>query len=655
MLPSFSFSNSFAISFEALQNEAYTGEAIHFKVSINDYKEENKEQWYYYILELGDGSNKTGFANTNPFYISCAYSKEGIYYPKISVKNGNEWMHKSLSEPIKIEKGNIAPIAKIKYYGNNKVGEKIKFDASESYDEDGSIINYTWKFGDGSIAYDKIVEHSYNKPGCYTVILTVIDDKGSKNFDAIRIEILGINDDPSQEDTSGGFVKIYSGKSYAQSFIPSPNKQGMVGLYIYVSKKTLSSDETNENNGLDNNQNKISSSSINPNSNKILDRLHSLGRFSIRDFISFILNNFVNINKRQQDSTNGGSTRFSLLSDLRISIMDDLNGKIIATKYIKADEVERSGGWLYVDFSSSNVLFDLKTLGKKQYYIVLSTSGGNEFIYYKWYYSNGDVYSNGSAYEKISEWQSLGYDFAFKVVGARTGNEPDGIVDKWAIVIGVPDYEGKCGTTPAYYVEVDAKEIADLLEASGWNVVRLIEHDATYQRLIKEIRNIEGKEDFDDIFLFFFGGHGEKGDVGLDDCYGFSGENINYYLKNFASSKQVFIFDSCLSGAFITYAPNSIAKEGRIVLTSSQEDEFSYGALDLKHGIFSYYIIEALSGKGDGTPIPPDFKGAKDGYVSAEEAFYYAKPKVEARNLPGYEQHPQIYDGIEGEVWLTKV
>ncbi|MEM2583659.1 MAG: hypothetical protein QW519_04815 [Candidatus Thermoplasmatota archaeon] len=86
LLPSFSFSNSFAISFEAIQNEAYTGEAIHFKVSINDYKEENKEQWYYYIFELGDGSKKTGFANTNPFYISCAYSKEGIYYPKFLLK-----------------------------------------------------------------------------------------------------------------------------------------------------------------------------------------------------------------------------------------------------------------------------------------------------------------------------------------------------------------------------------------------------------------------------------------------------------------------------------------------------------------------------------------------------------------------------------------
>ncbi|MCD6473765.1 MAG: PKD domain-containing protein, partial [Thermoplasmata archaeon] len=49
---------------------------------------------------------------------------------------------------------------------------------SMSYDSDGSIVNYTWDFGDGSIAYGCIVNHSYSNDGIYNVTLIVKDDDG---------------------------------------------------------------------------------------------------------------------------------------------------------------------------------------------------------------------------------------------------------------------------------------------------------------------------------------------------------------------------------------------------------------------------------------------------------------------------------------------
>ncbi|MEM2935486.1 MAG: caspase family protein, partial [Candidatus Thermoplasmatota archaeon] len=153
----------------------------------------------------------------------------------------------------------------------------------------------------------------------------------------------------------------------------------------------------------------------------------------------------------------------------------------------------------------------------------------------------------------------------------------------------------------------------------------------------------------DDVFLYFFASHGASL---LIDCHQFGPLEIQVYMDAFASSKQVFIFNGCNSGKFIT-CKYTIAREGRIILASCKEDEESYCNSVIKHGAFSYYLIEALSGKGDGTPIPPDFKGVKDGYVSAEEAFYYAEPRTIKEHY--YHQHPQIYDGIEGEVWLTKV
>ncbi|MBC7081090.1 MAG: PKD domain-containing protein [Thermoplasmatales archaeon] len=667
LAPSLSFSESWSISFEALQENGYTNEAIYFKVLVNDGKhsedfiimKENSEEihWYYYVLDLGDGSEKTGFANTNPFYVSCIYNKAGEYYPKISVKNAenNEWKHKVLSKPIKIEKSNTAPVGKINFYGENKVGEVIKFDGSASYDEDGYIVSYKWNFGDGSTANGEIVEHAYDKPGYYTVSLIVKDNKGSEGFDVAKIEIVGkglptvSSDDPSQEDTSGGFVKIYGGAYYAQSFIPNPEKQKMNELYIYVGKKTFEYSDSNGETDSSENNNMVSSSDSNP--GVLMNSLRNLGRISFKDIIVSFISKILGKSTDQKgyESKKGNSNPYQKLSDLYVYIKDDLNGKIIARVTISPEEVSKSNGWLRIDLSSANVLFDIRTLGKKPYYIVLYCPTGSSISYYKWYYSTSDVYANGSAYERQgSVWYDLGYDFAFKTTMAKSGKEPDGVVNRWAIVIGVVYYDEKCSAyyKPAYGCDNAANDIAAMLEASGWHVVKLLNEEATYKRVESEISKIRNVEDADDVCLFFFSGHG----YALHDCVLFD-SSLEVWYRDFASY-QIIIDEGCFSGRLITNT--SLPKEGRIILTSSKEDEVSWGrvfkSVNKWYGVFSYYLLEGLRGKADGIKTD-EFTGTKDGWVSAEEAFYYAKPRVESE---GRTQHPQIYDGIEGEVWLTK-
>ena len=54
--------------------------------------------------------------------------------------------------------------------------EMVSFDGSDSYDVDGSIIEYRWDFGDGNTGSGVTANHMYAIPGEYPVTLTVIDD-----------------------------------------------------------------------------------------------------------------------------------------------------------------------------------------------------------------------------------------------------------------------------------------------------------------------------------------------------------------------------------------------------------------------------------------------------------------------------------------------
>jgi len=58
----------------------------------------------------------------------------------------------------------------------NQIIENVTFDASQSYDLDGRIINYTWWFGDNTTGYGESINHTYQDKGFYEVTLTVTDD-----------------------------------------------------------------------------------------------------------------------------------------------------------------------------------------------------------------------------------------------------------------------------------------------------------------------------------------------------------------------------------------------------------------------------------------------------------------------------------------------
>ena len=156
-------------------------EEIQFKDN-STYKGENVSNWPCQpIWDFGDGSI---CYEMNPTH---AYKKPGRYnvtYTLILEDNG-KYVNGTVTKQIIVQ--NRCPVAKFYWIKTNTT---ILFNASFSYDLDGSIVNYTWDFGDGSVAYGKVVTHAYAEDGTYNVTLTIKDDYGDVNQTYMEVNTL---------------------------------------------------------------------------------------------------------------------------------------------------------------------------------------------------------------------------------------------------------------------------------------------------------------------------------------------------------------------------------------------------------------------------------------------------------------------------------
>ena len=146
----------------------YTGEVVTFNAtsSIDPDGVINS-----YVWDFGDGTNATGTT------VDHAYADDGVYTVILTVTDDDGAMATATSTKIVLNKPPFASF--IENATTVLTGEVIYFDASDSYDPDGSIIVYVWDFGDGTEATGVTVKHAYDDNGVYTVTLTVIDDDGA--------------------------------------------------------------------------------------------------------------------------------------------------------------------------------------------------------------------------------------------------------------------------------------------------------------------------------------------------------------------------------------------------------------------------------------------------------------------------------------------
>ena len=95
---------------------------------------------------------------------------------------------------------NQAPVAAFGYSPTEPLmAEPVTFNATTSYDPDGSITTYTWNYGDGTPMITRNYpwdSHSFTTGGTYTVTLTVTDDKGLTGTCSYNIRVTYANQAP---------------------------------------------------------------------------------------------------------------------------------------------------------------------------------------------------------------------------------------------------------------------------------------------------------------------------------------------------------------------------------------------------------------------------------------------------------------------------
>ncbi|MBC7099501.1 PKD domain-containing protein [Candidatus Bipolaricaulota bacterium] len=112
-----------------------------------------------------------------------------------NVPSGN-WAEASTSVTIQPQ-ANQPPVARFTYSpANPLVNQWITFDATSSYDPDGSIVSYAWDFGDGATATGSRVTKRYTTAGTYTVTLTVTDNRGATGSASQTITVTAPNQPP---------------------------------------------------------------------------------------------------------------------------------------------------------------------------------------------------------------------------------------------------------------------------------------------------------------------------------------------------------------------------------------------------------------------------------------------------------------------------
>ena len=308
--------------------------------------------------------------------------------------------------------------------------------------------------------------------------------------------------------------------------------------------------------------------------------------------------------------------------------------------------------------------------------------------------------------EQLSNKIDLINPFLTNINNHQLKNPDASVTEYWALLFAVGVYKNNPDQDRPSMLDAVENLYNVLLDSPQWNennIHKVTGADATGRRLIRELIWLILNVGNDDQVLVYLTTHGtplkspsgrpidipprDEADGadevlimydGFDKPYAFVWDDLlNFFFNRLKSKQLCLIVDSCYSGGFNDISEskrknnlrkteqdndNSVngiklekrtranlftqefaqemAGKGRVVLMSSEEDTVSWGS----H--FSNFLISSWD-IGNWA----DYFGNSDGINSAEEAFDFAKPRVEAATEG--RQTPTIVDNYDGEYLVT--
>jgi PKD repeat protein len=139
-----------------------------------------------YAWAFGDGATSSA---QNP---SHTYGAGGSYTVTLTVTD-NQGATGSTSHTVTVSQPNQPPVAS---FNASCSGLSCNF-TSTSSDPDGSIVAYSWNFGDGGSSSAQNPSHSYGAGGTYTVTLRVTDNQGASSSTSRTVTVSQPNRPPT--------------------------------------------------------------------------------------------------------------------------------------------------------------------------------------------------------------------------------------------------------------------------------------------------------------------------------------------------------------------------------------------------------------------------------------------------------------------------
>ncbi|RMB62894.1 hypothetical protein EAX61_04780 [Dokdonia sinensis] len=248
-----------------------------------------------------------------------------------------------------------------------------------------------------------------------------------------------------------------------------------------------------------------------------------------------------------------------------------------------------------------------------------------------------------------------------------------------SLTIGIDTY--KNGKYNLNYAKADATSFEESIKqgmmgiTKSQNATFIKDTEATKEKITQALKSIAQEAQPQDIFIFYYAGHGVMNNekefyivpTDVTQLYGndtslaqkgISASDLKELSTNILAQKQLYILDACQSaGALNTIAARGAAEEKAIAqlarstgthwLTASGSEQFATEFAELGHGVFTYALLEALSGKAD--------SGDKRITVNELKAYLESRVPEISEKYKGSPQYPSSFGfGQDFPVSLTR-